>query len=359
MSRMKDLQIEIHHEQAAIFERWIQLVESLLKKSKFSEIRDFPQPDDYDEDAWKMRSSLPDIEACSKMGHRIAVELKIYRWRSDWKNHATQAIQHLQSIVGSQNYHSGILIITWERERGQHESAELQVPTGVEIWDLHKLRSLAQGDPKTERELSDLIDETVMHTDDIEWLTTPAASPPPEEKEGVVLATKLRGTAPGKAGWKDFEDLCEDAFKLLFGKHITSWNRQNRTDDGLNRMDLIGRIQTSDESFWSDVARDFRARYVVFEAKNYKGPIKQGQVLTTEKYLFTKALRSVAIVVARKGMSDSADKTARGSLREQGKLILTISLPELCSLLEGLDHGESPENLLFSKLDQMLMSIGR
>ncbi|MBU0643297.1 MAG: restriction endonuclease [Alphaproteobacteria bacterium] len=359
MSRMKDLQIEVNQEQAAIFEKWIQLVESLLKKAKFSEIREFPQPDDYDEDAWKMRSSLPDIEANSEMGHRIAVELKIYRWRSDWKNHAPKAVQHLQSIVGVQNYHSGILVITWERERILRESAELKVPTGIEIWDLHKLRSLAQDDPITERELSDLIDETVMHADDIEWPTAPAASPPYEEKDGAALARKLRSTVPGKAGWKEFEDLCEDAFKLLFGKQISSWKRQNRTDDGLNRMDIIGRIQTSDESFWSDIARDFRARYVVFEAKNYKKPIKQGQVLTTEKYLFTKALRPVAIVVARTGMSDSADKTTRGSLREQGKLILTINLPELCSLLEGLDHGESPENLLFLKLDQMLMSIGR
>lgn len=359
MSRMKDLQIEIHQEQSAIFERWIELVESLLKKSEFSEIQGFPHPEDYDEDAWKMRSILPDIEACSAKGQRTAVELKIYRWRDDWKNHAIKAIRHLQSIVGSQNYHSGILIITWERERTQGKNAVLKAPTGIEIWDLNKLRSLAQDDPKIKSELSDLIDETVMHTDDVEWLTGSATSVSPEEKEGAVLARKLRDTTPGKAGWNDFEDLCEDALKLLFGKHIKSWKRQNRTDDGLNRMDLIGRIQTSEESFWSDLARDFGARYVVFEAKNYKKPIKQGQVLTTEKYLFTTALRPVAIVVARKGMSESADKTTRGSLREQGKLILTISLPELCSLLEGLDHGESPENLLFSKLDQMLMSIGR
>lgn len=39
MGRMKDLQIEVHQEQAAIFERWIQLVGSLLKKSKYTRVK--------------------------------------------------------------------------------------------------------------------------------------------------------------------------------------------------------------------------------------------------------------------------------------------------------------------------------
>ena len=39
----------------------------------------------------------------------------------------------------------------------------------------------------------------------------------------------------------------------------------------------------------------------------------------TEKYLYEKSLRKVAIIVSRKGADTNAKKAARGSLRESGK----------------------------------------
>jgi len=107
------------------------------------------------------------------------------------------------------------------------------------------------------------------------------------------------------------------------------------------------------------LSNDFRSRYIVFECKNYRGALAQNEIYTTEKYLFTSALRSVAIIIARSGASPSAVKAMNGSLREQGKLILCISMQELCGLLRDYDKGNDPCNLLIQKLDDMLMSIAR
>jgi hypothetical protein len=34
-------------------------------------------------------------------------------------------------------------------------------------------------------------------------------------------------------------------------------------------------------------------------------------------------------------------------------------MEELCSLLEGVDKGDAPENVLYEKMDYLLMAVGR
>ncbi|WP_443970413.1 hypothetical protein [Sphingobium sp. CR28] len=124
-------------------------------------------------------------------------------------------------------------------------------------------------------------------------------------------------------------------------------------------MDIIARLVPTENPFWSSLASDFRTRYVIFEFKNYSDPISQDQIYTTEKYLFTAALRSVAIIVARNGASESARKARRGSLREQGKLILCIGMDQLCEMLRKRDGGGDPTDHLYEQLDELLMTIAR
>jgi hypothetical protein len=174
-----------------------------------------------------------------------------------------------------------------------------------------------------------------------------------------MLSDKLRQTPAGLKGWRDFELLTEEAIRLLFGRDLSSINAQQRTDDGLNRMDLIGRIKTEGGSFWAMVASDFSTRYVVFDAKNSHDPITQQEIQITEKYLFARGLRTFAVVIARNGADQGASKLVETQLRENGKFILVITLADLCAMLEGADVGEAPENLLFERMDYVLMRMGR
>lgn len=88
----------------------------------------------------------------------------------------------------------------------------------------------------------------------------------------------------------------------------------------------------------------FRAWYVVFEFKNYGGRIKQGQIYTTEKYLFTGAMRSVAFIVSRSGADKNALAAARGAVRESGKLIINLSVADICRMLDLKDTDNDPNS---------------
>jgi hypothetical protein len=105
---------------------------------------------------------------------------------------------------------------------------------------------------------------------------------------------------------------------------------------------------------------------VVFEFKFYGRQIGQREILTTEKYLYRGALRSTAIIISPQGAKKSALETARGALREHGKLILTLNTSQLCDMLRAKDGQTGPdrfpadvENVLFEALDDMLMHIDR
>jgi hypothetical protein len=70
-------------------------------------------------------------------------------------------------------------------------------------------------------------------------------------------------------------------------------------------------------------------------------------------------MRTVAVVIARNGADKNAVKLAETQLRENGKFIMVITVTDLCAMLEGVDAGDPPENLLFQRMDEMLMRMGR
>lgn len=178
------------------------------------------------------------------------------------------------------------------------------------------------------------------------------------EKKGAKLCSQIKGVPSGKEGWNQFEKLCTDALIFLFGDQFGTWQRQSPSDDGLHRRDFLVRLSPQHD-FWISLAHDFRSRYIVFEFKNYDGPIGQDEIYSTEKYLFTTALRSVAFIVARNGASEGAFRAASGALREAGKLIVIVSASDLCEMLDAKDQSEEPEIKLNAHLDKILTKMPR
>lgn len=175
---------------------------------------------------------------------------------------------------------------------------------------------------------------------------------------GHDLSKELRALHCGKKTWRDYEDISERIVDYLFGAHFIQKSKQLITDDGLSRYDLIARV-TPQTDFWDFVINEVRSRYVIFEFKNYCHKIAQGQVLTTEKYLLGPALRKCAFVFCRKGASSSAEKMARGAVRELGKLIIILNDDDLCEMLHMKDSGSDPTDYLFQCSDKIFMTLSR
>ena len=187
-------------------------------------------------------------------------------------------------------------------------------------------------------------------------LAAPETPPPPTT--GADLCDELRQLPRGRPKWRAYEKLCERILQYLFVDDLHGWHKQKRTDDGLNRFDFICRVRRTTE-FWEFLIDHLGTRYVLFEFKNYAYPIKQGQVLTTEKYLLEKGLRRTGILFTRAGADTDAQKMINGAMREHGKLMLVVHDDQVCEMLHMRDRGEDPSDLLFAIADEFLLALSR
>jgi len=171
---------------------------------------------------------------------------------------------------------------------------------------------------------------------------------------------KLRSIQSGKSNFSKYEDLCIDILKYLFGDQLSLWKKQIKSNADLFRFDLVCKIKNdTDLDFWNVIKRFYDTLYVVFEFKNYTKPITQSEIYTTERYLYAKALRRVAIMITRKGLDGNAEIAQRGVLRENGKLIICLSDEDIIEMIKMKENGDEPCDYLSEYLDNLLVDLGK
>lgn len=289
----------------------------------------------------------------------IGVEVKFYRYSSpprvDLFISALEQTVRKKRVLGA---HSGLLVMSCPKNSALGRAAH-DFPD-IEVWDANDLFERASDFPELSREFEKLFEVSApprmqpliknAHGHDDFFRETPEV--------GRLLADALLAVPPGRAGASDFETACINALKYLFELDLHGWHEQSNTDDDLHRRDLICRILPKAD-VWNLMLTDLGSRYVIFEFKNYTQEITQKEVVTTERYLYPSALRNVAILISPKGCAVSATKVIQGAMREHGKLILSLSVPEVEFLLIAKDAGTDPNTYLFEKVDQFLMRLGR
>lgn len=172
------------------------------------------------------------------------------------------------------------------------------------------------------------------------------------------LIDEMQHCQEGKIMAKDYEILCRKLLENAFSDDLALWKEQQKSNKDLYKFDLLCRIKDGTEkTFWSIIEKFFNSKYIVFEFKNYSEPITQKEIYTTEKYLYAKALRCVAIIISQKGYNGNAYWAAKGCLRENGKLLILLSTDDLIEMNRIKEHQEDPTEYLLDKLDSILLDL--
>ena len=203
-----------------------------------------------------------------------------------------------------------------------------------------------------------------MYVEQTILLTSPD-DPGYEDSDAVKARNRLDGLIALLSDWErvaststDYEDVCCNVLKRLFADDLALWQAQQRSNDGLFRFDLICKIKNgNDKEFWQMAEQYFGSKYIVFEFKNYTGPVGQREIFTTVKYLYSKALRGVAIIISTHGTDEHGERAIRGILRDEGKLILSLSNQDLVEMLKMKRHNDDPADYLSEKLDALLIEL--
>lgn len=301
--------------------------------------------------------------------HSWAVEVKYYRTARAQMSLVEAAAIRLVSVIAKHKELKGMLVVSCSLSPEQRFSLEEKY--NLVFVDRSDLLLWSAELPSVSDEIISLLEERNFPSDlptgrKIDQIVSsfdsahPAQDFPDAEMDtkGTDLCHELRSLKSGKENWGKYEELCERVLRYLFPNDLHGWHRQKRTVDGLNRFDYVCRVKDTTD-FWNFLLNHLNSRYVLFEFKNYAGAVKQGQILTTEKYLLEKALRCVAIMFSRTGCDKNANKMAQGAMREGGKLILVLDDDKICQMLHMKERGEDPTDLLFDTADHFLLSLPR
>lgn len=313
-----------------------------------------------------------DYIATSPENYKTAVEVKFYGSSKIPLAFFRQVFEQLKVQINRAGTSRGLIITTANIGASAVESV---TGTYIEVWDHGAILRIIDGNVDLLQEYSDILQEGKIfraepesskddYKEQILDILTPKVSrvlgfsPAASITKGQDICADLKAIPEGRTGAEDFEKKCTQAVQYIFSEDLTAWRAQPRTVEGLFRFDLIARI-SSESNFWKNILSLHRTQYVIFEFKNYANEIGQGEIYSTEKYLYPRAMRSFAIMIARNGANDNALSVARGALRENGKIIIVLSLDEICKLLHARDNGDDPSDILAEILDEMMMKIER
>lgn len=322
---------------------------------------------------YKSQGKFYEIDAIVKNSENreAVVEVKLYRSLSINLNYIEKALENIKRKSLETEIPNTILMVSVKLDAYYKESLEKKY--GVYIIDVENIMFLSNSVPEARKELIELLGIRSDNESGIKetFFDFNKVFSSEQQKREEIDTTKLTGYSEGerlysalvniKKGQQTFaayEDKCTEILKYLFEDCLDGWHKQNRTDDGLHRFDLICRIKKSD-GIWSIFINDFKSRYLLFEFKNYSEPISQNQIYTTEKYLFAKALRNIAIIISRHGADNNALKAADGIIKESGKVILNVDDSIIREMLKMKDSGSDPTDSLFDLLDQRLLQLSK
>lgn len=291
---------------------------------------------------------------CNVQGKDICFELKIYNSNYAIEKNIERACAYLVSLKAKEDM---ILVV------GNIVSKEIVEKYfekyKIHIWTLSNILWLFEEYPDIKNEFISLLTYSV---DDLK-LEKPCHSLFQEQrnkKNEGTWKSKLLAIKPGKGERsKEYEDICVEILKNVLGEYLGLWKVQESSNNGLYRFDLCCKIKNGvNQDFFDTIKNYFNTKYIVFEFKNYEKEISQKEIYTTEKYLYEKALRRVAIIISRKGASKNALSVARGCLRENGKLIMCLSDQDLIELINIKEKEEQPTAEFFEvMLDDLLIQL--
>lgn len=236
----------------------------------------------------------------------------------------------------------------------------------VVIVDAQNLIYMVQGNANLENELRRFLnymtDDIIPLKPDLDIETVKKED---ETTEIDELITKFRNWDPSDppCSYTEYENICGRALKFLFEDELTLWKKQEKSNENLFRFDLMCKIKDSidnsetQKEFWKIAEKFFHTKYIIFEFKNYKEKITQHEIFTTERYLYLKALRGIAIIISVHGVDNHADKAIRGVLRENEKLIISLDNGDIINMLVEKKYNGDATSQLSKKLDALLIDL--
>jgi hypothetical protein len=124
-----------------------------------------------------------------------------------------------------------------------------------------------------------------------------------------------------------------------------------------NRRDLIMPNYATD-GFWAFMRTQYRAEFIVVDAKNLSGDAGKEHVLQVANYLSLGGAGLFGLIATRNGLSRSGQYIQREQWILHSKMILVLTHDDVDQMFEALaDANKDPATLIRQKLEDFRLSV--
>lgn len=289
-------------------------------------------------------------------------ELKTYRSKNVSSSLIENAANVFSRIVQRLESTSLIPIMVVASKVDKQLKEEIFNETQIEVWDISNLLYLCSNSQNLMQKLSLYIPFPIFDIkleEPIQYCKEKRIDTELKPKSQYEKFEKLLNQCKtGKIQNEDrkYEIICTKIIKYLFETEFFQMSTQHKTGDNLFRMDMICSLKGTTE-FWKFLMQFFNTKFVIFEYKNYSEELPQNLIVITSKYLFPAALRNVAFIVSRYGLNKNAERIAISQIKDEKKLIVSLTDEDLLAMVALKEKGEEPSDYLLEKVENLLMSL--
>ena len=173
----------------------------------------------------------------------------------------------------------------------------------------------------------------------------------------VDIVGDLKAIPPGEKHWSLYQKHIGTTMELLFSRELSSPISESSDKLSINRRDFVLR-NYSECGFWRYLRDQYKADFIVVDAKNYKGKIKKDQILQITNYLKYHGTGLFAIIFSRNGEEDTGSYyTRREKWILENKMVIILGDADVERMVKAFENNASPEELIRQKIEDFRLGI--
>lgn len=167
---------------------------------------------------------------------------------------------------------------------------------------------------------------------------------------------KLKNCIAGKDHWSEYQKIVGEILSYLFCPPLSEPLKEKYDYAKVNRKDFVF-PNYSERGFWAFLRDNYKADYIVVDAKNYAKNILKKDVLQIANYLKPHGAGLFGIIVSRNGYGESAYYCLREVWMQEKKLIVSLQDNDIEQMLLEKESGNPPENVIRQKIEDFRLSF--
>lgn len=228
--------------------------------------------------------------------------------------------------------------------RCSEASQQILKDHGIELWDIDYLSSVFSNEIGQVPHLYyQHLFATVKRTRELSY-----------EKK---LIKELKECMPGRKDCYVYQKLIGTILEHLFTPPLEKPISEHSDAPKVNRRDFIVPNYTA-EGFWAFLRSQYKADYLIIDAKNYKNSIKKASVLQMANYLKPHGSGLFGIIFTREGGdSRGCMHTVREQWMSDGKMIVILNDEDVENMLLAKSSGGDPTEVIGKKIENFRLSM--